>query len=448
MEGRIYTPGAGHRPPVLAGRDDIIRDWLLTCNDVQIEGRVAADDLVFTGPRGVGKTALVDVLADRAREVGYEVIALQAVQGRPQLIDSLVETAAYKISEEQPAWVKAKKAFSRLASVNVSVLGHGGGISTHAPPEQPRSATDPRAVASALAALSEAVYDEAGRGGVLVTVDEMQVGGPDLPMLAAALHRLNSQHPTARVLFAGTGLPNTQHVMERAGVTHPGRLFNMVGLPTRLDASEARYALTAPATQHGVAWEPRAQDLVLEVTGGYPAHLQAFAHRVWRAAEGLTITEAAAREGIAVAADEFKRRTMDPLWAALGPRQREYLTAVAVAGGEAESGIVSRMLGRTTAQDAVTRAALIDAGHLYSRALNHIALSTPLAGAYAQAHYVPSDDTDMATVDQMQARLYALQDSASHGVSGSRSSAARHESLLPSNQPADSPPSDPGGGDR
>ena len=50
MKSRIYTPGAGHQPPVLAGRDDRLRDWTLMLNDVAARGRVVAKDTILVGP--------------------------------------------------------------------------------------------------------------------------------------------------------------------------------------------------------------------------------------------------------------------------------------------------------------------------------------------------------------------------------------------------------------
>ena len=44
---------------MLAGRDELLRNWSLTLNDVISRGRVRADDLILVGPRGVGKTVTV-----------------------------------------------------------------------------------------------------------------------------------------------------------------------------------------------------------------------------------------------------------------------------------------------------------------------------------------------------------------------------------------------------
>ena len=59
MDQSPYTPGAGHNPPVLAGRDGLLRDWHLVLNDIVSSGRVRAQDMILAGPRGVGKTVTV-----------------------------------------------------------------------------------------------------------------------------------------------------------------------------------------------------------------------------------------------------------------------------------------------------------------------------------------------------------------------------------------------------
>ena len=71
MDKSPYTPGAGHNPPVLAGRDGLLRDWHLVLNDIVAGGRVRAQDMILSGPRGVGKTVTVSAFADLAKEQGF-----------------------------------------------------------------------------------------------------------------------------------------------------------------------------------------------------------------------------------------------------------------------------------------------------------------------------------------------------------------------------------------
>src|ERR1035437_7587280 len=64
-----YAPGAGQRPPELAGRDDQLRQF-----DVVLE-RIARGrperSMVLTGLRGVGKTVLLNAMRSAAVRAGW-----------------------------------------------------------------------------------------------------------------------------------------------------------------------------------------------------------------------------------------------------------------------------------------------------------------------------------------------------------------------------------------
>jgi hypothetical protein len=261
MRDSIYTPGAGHRPPVLAGRDEIVRAWQLMLNDVDARGRVRARDTILAGPRGIGKTATVFQYGDLCREEGYEVVNLQAATGNPTLIDSLVRQAERRADAGAGPWQRAKRAFERIAAINVNVAGIGGGISTHPPNNAPHPVA-PEDLADALAQLAHEVRAE----------------------------RLNGDHADARVIFAGTALPHITDVLSQAGVTHADRLLYIRQLPLTLTDQDALYAIVRPAQEANVAWQPEAAELIVKTTNGYPAHLQLFADHAWTAAQNTTIT--------------------------------------------------------------------------------------------------------------------------------------------------------------
>ena len=76
-----YAPGAGQRPPELAGRDDELAAF-----DVVLE-RVARGrperSLVLTGLRGVGKTVLLNALRGAAVRRGWGTGKLEARPDQP-----------------------------------------------------------------------------------------------------------------------------------------------------------------------------------------------------------------------------------------------------------------------------------------------------------------------------------------------------------------------------
>jgi len=77
LEKNPYRPGVGVRPLYLAGRDAPIGRFeamLRAAPEQQANMRV-------TGLRGVGKTVLLDVFADRARDADWEPAFLELQPG-------------------------------------------------------------------------------------------------------------------------------------------------------------------------------------------------------------------------------------------------------------------------------------------------------------------------------------------------------------------------------
>lgn len=387
MDRSVYTPGAGNLPRVLAGRDALLQRVNLLLNDVATAGRSRAQDLILLGPRGVGKTVTLTTFGQIAGAHGFEVVNLQAVTGRDGLVESLLQRAASQIAGNAGPWTRAKKAFDRVASVNVGVAGFSAGLSTRALPAS-SARLDPGTLAEALVALADEVRTERPLGGLLLTVDEMQVGSAaDVALLAATLHRLNVDYPYASVMFAGTGLPHTPTTLRQAGVTHPDRLFLLETLPVALSPADAAFAVVEPARQAGVGWHPDAVEAVVAASNGYPAHLQHFAHTTWQVARGPHIEAADAQVALPLAHDEISRRTLGPRWDTMPDRQMEYLAALALQGVRATSNSVARSLGRTLSEVSSVRDDLIREGDIYSPQRGHVALTMPTFRSFILARY-------------------------------------------------------------
>lgn len=409
MRGSVYTPGAGHSPRVLAGRDLLLRDWHLMLSDVAASGRVRALDTILVGPRGVGKTATVSAFTALTREQGFEVIGLQAVTGQAGLVQALLQQARARLDEDAGPWQRAKTFFDRISGVDLSLGGVGAGFSLRND-EAPTEATDAGTLAAALNALATEVRKDKPLGGVLITVDEMQVATkPDLALLAAVLHRLNVDHPHATVVFAGTGLPHTPHALRAAGVTHPDRLFVVEQIPLTLPHEDARYAVVEPARQAGVVWEPEAAEQIVAVSNGYPAHLQLFADAAWRAAPGPTqVTAADVAAAIPLAARQLERRTLGPRWDRISDRQMELMAALALLGGQATTAQISRALGREQREISWIREELLAEGDVYAPKRGHLSMTVPLSRDYVLSRYetLRADaETRLLTMEEMAANL-------------------------------------------
>lgn len=328
------------------------------------------------------------------------------------MVDRLIQEAGERAREHGSAWERARDLLGRL-SIGVNVLGVTAQVSP--PTGQPSPGRDPGMLAAALDAMANAVRTDGGHGGVMVSIDEMQVARPDdLTLVAAALHRLNVEYPNAVVVFAGSGLPHTPAVLAHAGVTHPDRLFVQQSIPVTLDPADAAMALTEPAATRGVSWHPDAVATIVAASNGHPAHLQVMAHETWRHAPGPDrITPEDALAGAATGAEAIARRSLAPRLATRTDRQLEYLTALAVAGGEATVRYLEHILGREQRSFSRYRDTLIDEGDIYAPRRGHVRVAVPLLVPFLLAQYEqsrtvadnPNDLTSLATMRERAAQL-------------------------------------------
>ena len=71
---RVFTPGAGAAPPALTGREQE-QQVLRRCLSDLLGGEVPPHDVVLMGPRGNGKTVLLNWFTRTCRETGRVDIA-------------------------------------------------------------------------------------------------------------------------------------------------------------------------------------------------------------------------------------------------------------------------------------------------------------------------------------------------------------------------------------
>lgn len=445
MDGIVYTPGAGHSPPMLAGREDLVSEWQLTLNGLVAQGRVAAQDMLLTGPRGVGKTSMLTAYGAAAREQGFEVVHLQAARHHVSLVEALAAQARSWLEDGEGVWRKAQDALMRLTGLSVGVAGVSVGINATSAEERiPGPVQDPGELARALGAVANAIHREHDSGGLLVTVDELQAAHPsDLTLIAAALHRLNVDHLASPVAFAASGLPHTIDVLTDAGVTHPDRLFVLEQIPLTLTPRQTELAIALPAQQRGVTWHPQALDAVVAASNGYPAHVQLIAHEIWRYAPGPSlITPDDAQAGVGRAAGQISRRTLGPRWDRMPDRQMEYMAALALNGGTATTRRLEATLGRESRASAMVRQKLIEQGDIYAPRRGQVRMSMPVFVPFVLARYEEareeSETRQILSLDQMRANINA--DPRPHPQETRMSSGERKERHVPPPGPQASGP--------
>lgn len=372
-----YAPGAGTRPPELAGREDVI-ERIEIALDRHRAGRSARQYLLI-GLRGVGKTVLLDELARRAEANGFATVRLEAPEGRalPAMIVPALRSALLRLDRGQAAITGAKRALSALRNFAAAFKLEMGEIAFGIEPA-PAGTADSGDLETDLGDLFCLIGDAAReRGSALALfVDELQyVAETDLQALITALHRAGQQQMP--VAFVGAGLPQLSGQVGRAK-SYSERLFVLENIGS-LDAEAATRALAIPAVREGVAFQPEAITALLQVTQRYPYFLQQWGSQVWNIADASPITQADVDSASPIAVAELDASFFRVRFDRLTPREKQYARAMAELGdGDLRSGDVAARLRRTTAQCGPVRDSLIRKGMVFSSEHGLLAFTVPL----------------------------------------------------------------------
>ncbi|MFT4296359.1 MAG: ATP-binding protein [Micropruina sp.] len=379
-----YAPGAGQRPPELAGRDPQLDAFRFVIERVA-RGRPERS-IVLVGLRGVGKTVLLNAMRSQAVRAGWGTGKLEArpEQGIRRPLGAALHMAIRELGHpDAVAVLSTLKAFvERAAPTNTKAYDRwNSGIS--APSVAGRADSGDIEID-----LVELLTDVAGLAadqgkGVAVFIDEMQDLGPDdVSALCAACHELGQQG--LPLIVVGAGLPHLPAVLS-ASKSYSERLFSYARID-RLDRESADLALAAPAADENAAFTPEALDAMYRVTGGYPYFVQAYGKVVWDLAPSTPITA----EDVAVAAPEAEHELAVGFFGSRLERataaEREYLRAMADAdaddAGAVPSALVAETLGRKPQSLSPARDALIKKGLIYASERGRIAFTVPHFGRF------------------------------------------------------------------
>ncbi|MCZ7440696.1 ATP-binding protein [Micromonospora sp. WMMC241] len=398
-----YAPGAGQRPPELAGRG---RE--LDVFDVVLE-RIARGrperSLMLTGLRGVGKTVLLNTLRSEAINHlwGTGKIEARPDQSLRRPIAAALHMAVRELAPRHrapdriDAFLGVLKAFAQRSAPT----GRGGTAPKLRDRWQPGidvPASSGRADSGdieidlvELLSDAAAVATDVGTG-IAIFIDEMQdVGAEDVSALCAACHELSQLG--APLIVVGAGLPHLPAVLS-AAKSYSERLYRYQRID-RLDRIAADQALCAPAEREEVEYEQKALDLLYEKSGGYPYFVQAYGKATWDHAPRSPITAADVRVAAPEAEAELAVGFFGSRFERATPAEREYMRAMAtLALVDGEEGArddmdaavptaeIARALGRKPASLSPARDALIKKGLIYSGERGTVAFTVPHFGRY------------------------------------------------------------------
>jgi hypothetical protein len=404
-----YQPGVGTPPPYLADREEQLRRFRGYLRDFPEKRR----NLRVSGLRGVGKTVLLKEYRALASELDWVVIRRDLTARmcqEPDFARAIADDLDGAIRAfSGVAKLKAALATARRAVGEITVGLPGGASVTVTPGKATSESILEDRVKDALVRLGE-LAGRAGRG-VLFLYDEAHTvydqprkhQYPLGALLGAFVQAQDGDEPPLPVMLVVSGLPPLVQNLQAAR-SHAERLFRVEELGNlglegggADKASPAALALTKPAGDTGIGFDPKLAERIARDVDGYPYFIQKYGEALWDAAEAANVDviterlyrETRARVQDALDVEFFENRYLD------APRADQLTLRVAGSlGGEQfeiaklVAAIPSRKANAT--QQSANR--LLKSNHLYRVSQGVYAYTAPLFGDYLRRKCPRQDD--------------------------------------------------------
>ncbi len=364
-----YRPGFATQPPLLAGRQHLLQ---LVETAVRTTGNRRQSFQVLYGPRGVGKTVLLDRYGAIAMERRWAVVRHEARSpGDP--IGAIVEQLhgcvgltkklTRQLVELRERWGEESQ------TLNLGVYRR----------ESKRQRRDSIPVAEQFAGAVLAVVEHCTKDhrGLMILVDEVQEVHPDELSVFGPIMQDLSRRPELTAMIVFGGLPATPGLVTDA-VTYGERMaFHRID---NLDPDATLQALAGPADSAGRPFDGDALTLLADATGGYPYFVQLFGDYAWSASTGhARIIVDDARVAVDLARHDSERGLYVARWRKLPAGEQTYLTAMAhiSTSDPVRTGQIAEKLGKPITALSAVRDRLLGRGIIIAPSTGHVAASIP-----------------------------------------------------------------------
>lgn len=366
MARNPFHPTFGVSPPLLVGRNHLIEAVTEAIEDGP--GSPARATL-YTGPRGSGKTVLLNAVEDAARSQGWAVISETATPG-------LVERMTHQHLPILLRSLDPDAVRKRLSGLNIP-LGPLGS------PGVNWSTVEAHVVQAGLRNQLDLLADllAADGSGLLITLDEVHNQQVDeLRQLATTVqHAFREER---ELMFVGAGLSSAVSDLLHDEVLTFLRRADRHHLGSVGRAEVAR-AILEPVEAAGRMIDDDALTAMVDGTGGYPFLIQLVGHRTWRlhpVTREITVDDA--REGVTQAHRRLGSLVYEPALVDASDVDKTFLLAMAKDDGPSKMADIQQRLGVNESYISQYRLRLIAAELIEPKKRGYVDFALPYLREY------------------------------------------------------------------
>lgn len=356
----VFQPSFGNKPDKIVGREVVI-DGILSGLSMRPGHRDRAT--LVTGQHGMGKTALLLEIADRAFDKDFVVARVTA---SADMLDEIVETVQIKGSP----FVKERK--SKVKGFSAGALGFSFGLTFS------DEVVNNYGFRTKLSLLCDKLAEN--DKGILLLIDEVQANTEGMRTLATTYQHLVGEGKNIAVVMAG--LPAAMSsVLNDSILTFLNRARKVHLGPLSLESIRVYYRLTFKAL--GKEFPAELLDAAVDATRGFPYLLQLIGYYLEEYSAGSTlISDDMVSDAVESAKRDLEADVFATTLKPLSDMDVKFLEAMAVDEGPSKVSDVQMRLDVSAGYVQSYRARLIEAGVVASERRGELEFVVPYLGEY------------------------------------------------------------------
>ena len=355
----LFQPTFGNRPLQYIGRDDVIEQFMSGLREpVGSRNRCT----LFLGQRGMGKTALLLELSDRAPKAGFVVARVTAHEGMPQAIIEQFQLNGSKFFNDDKR---------KLTGVSAGALGFSFGLTFSEAAERQYG------FRAKMSLLCDKLAEK-GKGA-LILIDEVRTSAA-MREVAAAYQELVGDRKNIAIAMAG--LPHAvSSVLNDSVLTFLNRATKVeLGL---ISTQLIRAYFERAFRSAGITISDSHLDRAAWATRGFPYLMQLIGYYVIQyTGENGTVTDDIMDKSEKAATKDMEDNVFKPILAPLSDNDIVFLQALAHCSETATTAQLQEKLGKKGPAIQPYRKRLIDAGIIEAPRRGELVFAVPYLAEY------------------------------------------------------------------
>jgi len=350
----LFQPTFGNRPEKYIGRDGVIEQFMAGLREpVGSRNRCT----LFLGQRGMGKTALLLELSDRAQRAGYVVARVTAHEGMPQAIIEQFQLNGSKFFNDDKR---------KLTGVTADAMGFSFGLTFSEAAERQYG------FRSKMSLLCDKLAEK--DKGALILIDEVRTSVA-MREVASAYQELVGDRKNVAIAMAG--LPHAvSSVLNDSVLTFLNRAIKVELGMISTQLIRAYYEKAFRLV--GITISDKLLDRAALSTRGFPYLMQLIGYYVIQyTPKGGTVTDDVMNKSEKAATKDMEDNVFKPILTPLSDNDRVFLRALARCGETATTTKLQAKLGKKGPAIQPYRKRLIEAGVIEAPRRGELVFAVP-----------------------------------------------------------------------